>query len=286
MESLIESSELLSNSVNLRARARRDGYLFFSGVLPAEPILALRRAMLRVTAEHNLLAEGVDADAAIAREGAFLSEYDRTPEFVSYYQDVQRQRELHAVPHEPKLLGLVEQVIGESAWTHPRHIFHPVFPGHLEHTTPPHQDFDPVRGAEDTWSVWLPLGDCNEVVGGVALAPGSHLTGLRSHTKGETTDADITWATGPMAVGDVLMFHSLMLHKGYDNTTTDRIRMAASFRYQAISQPVDGAAFNVHLGFQQWDDVYAGWPEKEKDPLAYYWRSLELDVQPAYHSGD
>ena len=160
-------------------------------------------------------------------------------------------------------------------WVHPRHICHTVFPGRLEHTTP-HQDHYPVRGAVDTWTTWVPFGDCDTQLGGVAVAAGSHTRGMlpadeKTDSVAIDAGADEDWRWSPMAAGDVLMFH---------NTTADRIRLAGSFRYQRVSEPVDAAALNPHLRVLEWADVYAGWPAS--DPLRYYWRSLPLEIQPLW----
>jgi hypothetical protein len=39
-------------------------------------------------------------------------------------------------------------------------------------------------------------------------------------------------------------FHSLTIHQGVDNTSSDRIRLAGSFRYQRVSEPADAGALN------------------------------------------
>ena len=69
-----------------------------------------------------------------------------------------------------------------------------------------------------------------------------------------------------MAAGDVLLFHSLTIHQGVDNTSGDRIRLAGSFRYQRVSEPADAGALTVHLGVLSWEEVYADWAPD--DPVA------------------
>ena len=111
-----------------------------------------------------------------------------------------------------------------------------LFPEDLKYTTPPHQDFQPVRGAPDTWTAWVPYGDCDETLGGLAVVERSNGDGwLPVGADHETVavDAGAPWVWSPMAAGDVLLFHSLTIHQGVDNTSSDRIRLAGSFRYQA-----------------------------------------------------
>ena len=281
----VDCTALLGDDARLQAAARERGYLFFRGLLPVAEVLAVRRAVLQVTAAHGALAGDAALEAGVARHGVHLTEYDRTPEFTAYYSDLQRLRVFHALPHHPRLLAVLEQLLGEAVWVHPRHICHAIFPADLEYTTPPHQDFHPVRGTPDTWTAWVPYGACDAPLGGLAVVERSHLRGmLPVGTDNETVDAGASapWVWSPMAAGDVLLFHSLTIHQGVDNTSGDRIRLAGSFRYQRVSEPVDATALTVHLGVLTWEEAYAGWPED--DLLRYYWRPLPLQVQPAWYT--
>ena len=281
----VDCSPLLGDGARLRAAAAERGYLYFRGLLPASEVQAVRRAVLQVTAAHGALDATAPLEAGVARPGVHLTEYDRTPEFAAYYRDLQRLRVFHALPHHPRLMGALEQLLGEAVWVHPRHIVHAIFPEDLKFTTPPHQDFQPVRGAPDTWTAWVPYGDCDEALGGLAVVERSHDRGwLPVGTDKETVavGAGASWAWSPMAAGDVLLFHSLTIHQGVDNTSGDRIRLAGSFRYQRVSEPADAGALNVHLGVLDWEQVYADWAPD--DPLRYYWRPLPLQIQPAWHT--
>ena len=279
----VDCSPLLGDRERLQAAARERGYLFFRGLLPAADVAAVRHAVLQVTAAHGALAEDAAREDAVARTGVHLTEYDRTPEFVSYYRDLQRLRVFHALPHHPRLMDALEQLLGEAVWVHPRHIVHAIFPADLQYTTPPHQDFQPVRGAPDTWTAWVPYGDCDAPLGGLAVAEGSNARGwlpVGADNETVTVDAEEGWVWSPMQAGDVLLFHSLTIHQGVDNTSGDRIRLAGSFRYQRVSDPVDAAALTVHLGVLDWEQVYADWAPD--DPLRYYWRPLPLQIQPSW----
>ena len=71
-----------------------------------------------------------------------------------------------------------------------------------------------------------------------------------------------------------------------DNTSADRIRLAGSFRYQPIGQPVDEGALMPQHHYAEREVLYANWAYADwpyDDPLKYYSRSLSLDVQPAWH---
>lgn len=148
---------------------------------------------MRSCARHGWLAPGSDPDAGLAREGVFEGETVATEEYIAYYNDAQSLRHLHALPHAPALIAALETLFGEPPFVHPRHIAHVLFPldaemlrqrdsGELEGkadqlTTCPHQDFWPVRGSTETWTAWVPLGNCDQDLGGIEIAAGSHRLG-------------------------------------------------------------------------------------------------------------
>ena len=276
-----ECSPLLADTDGLRHAAAARGYLYVRGLCSAGDILGLRREVLRVTARHGLLRKDKDILGGYVCPGANLSENDYTPEFISYYRDLLRIRNFHALPHRPAILQLLSRLIGEPILIHPRQLYHTIFPGREDHTTAPHQDFYPVRGTPDTWTVWIPLGDCGpELGGGLAFVPGSNrgqLRQVRQHGSEIEVDPDSDWAWAPVMCGDVLLFHGLTIHQGRDNQTTDRMRIAVSFRIQAISEPVDEHSLKPHMRWIDWEGIYADW-EKD-DPLRYYWKSFELKIE-------
>jgi hypothetical protein len=90
-------------------------------------------------------------------------------------------------------------------------------------------------------------------VGGLALAVGSHRQGLRAHCeqqgvlsyqmKGRTQRGvaleaiSEPWCTTDYRPGDLLVFHSLMLHRALPNVS-DRIRLSLDARCQPATTPV------------------------------------------------
>ena len=280
----VDCSDFLGNRDQLLSHVAENGYLFFRGLLPSDAVLQLRREVLQVAARHELLGDVTDTEDAICREGVFVSENDATPAYRRFYNDILRLRTFHAFPHYTRVVSALEILLAEPVFAHPRHICHVIFPGSNSATTPPHQDFHPVRGTRDTWTVWTPLGDCDADLGGLAIARGSHRRGFlddESVRSGQLFSADTEWSWNPFSCGDVLMFHSLTIHRGRDNMTADRIRLATSARYQPASQPVDADALEPHMHWAEWDELYADWDQD--DSLKYYWRSVDLDVLPAFH---
>ena len=251
----IDCTDLINDRDRLLEHSHQNGYLFFPGMLPTEPVFELRQQVLHVAEQHELLEPNAPLDAGIRRRGVFICEQDGSETFRRFYIDVQKLRLFHALPHHENIVDVLEVLFGDPVLIHPRHICHAIFPGEHQYTTPPHQDFHPVRGAQDTWTVWTPLGDCDAELGGLAIARGSNRRGFLKDDGVRSWDliGDSTeWVSNPFKCGDVLMFHSLTIHRGRDNVTEDRIRLATSARYQSVNEPVDEDALTVHLGCAKW----------------------------------
>jgi hypothetical protein len=130
--------------------------------------------------------------------------------------------------------------------------------------TPAHQDNYFFR-TPNYYTTWIPLVDIDESVGGLAIAEGSHRNGYYQHwyrgpeylgvpenrqeaeswsasggspATGEIRAEDLamTWLNADYLVGDLLIFHPLMLHRGLENKS-DRIRISADVRYQRKGTP-------------------------------------------------
>src|SRR5947207_1406541 len=99
MQSFLDSTPVRRDAAVLRERAAEDGYLFFRGLLPPEPVLSLRRQILEVCARHGFLREGPPLDEAVAAPGVRCREGD--PEYAAAYDEIQRMEAFHALAHRP-----------------------------------------------------------------------------------------------------------------------------------------------------------------------------------------
>ena len=260
--------------------ARQDGYLYLPGLLPAEAVLEVREQVAAVAARHGLLRPGAPAGDAVAEPRAFMHESGTTPAYQAYYNDLLRLRAMHALALHPALIGALRTVLGEPVLAHPRNIVRTVFPNRPSITTAPHQDHRPIKGSPEVWTAWIPLGDCPDHLGGLAVAPGSHRRGLVEVPDGTIyfeTAGDVEWRFSPMRCGDVLLFHSLTVHQARDNRSRGRLRLSCDFRYQGRSKPVHEHSLLPHMRWIGWEEVYADWADD--DPLRYYWRAYRLDVR-------
>jgi phytanoyl-CoA hydroxylase len=109
-----------------------------------------------------------------------------------------------------------------------------------------HQDYFYVRGNTEIITAWIPLQTVIPANGCLLVAPGSHALGVIEHTdrigKRHCPPEDIldalTVVQAEMTRGDVLFFHSLLLHSGQLNRS-EATRYSLQFRYSPAELPTD-----------------------------------------------
>ena len=273
----VDTTLLLNDPEALRQRARQDGCLFFEGLLPQSDVLDVRRQVLDVCARHGWLAQDNDLmEGIVHAERTVIESSD--PRWKSFYCDVLKLRAFHALALHRAIIDALSVLFGEAVLPHSRNICRAMFPQTQTqmHSTPPHQDYFYIGGSDETWTAWIPLGDCPTELGSLAVARGMHEAqgaGGRAVDVGEETG----WFGGDFQCGDVLFVHSLAVHQGRDNETKDRLRLSVDYRYQPQSHPVRADSLLPHMGWQNWEEIYADWDAG--DPLRYYWQAWDLNVQ-------
>jgi len=165
----------------LRDAMNETGYLFFRGLLPAEDVLAVRHEVLQLCSEAGWLDPSRDIDDGIAASGQQPLK-EGMPEYIPVYRKVLKLPQFHDFPTHPQLMNIARQLIDGEVLVHPRRIGRITFPHFESAATPPHQDHFYIRGAVETYSCWIPLGDCPMELGGLAVEPGSHQQGFLEHT--------------------------------------------------------------------------------------------------------
>ena len=281
MQTYRDATPLLGTPGAIRRQADEDGYLFFAGLIPQEPLLRVRREIAEICARHGFLAEGTKPEDAIARPGVAFRE--GSPEYMAAYDEIQHLESFHTLAHQPPLLAALRELFGEDVLVHPRNIARVMFPQNNLFTTPAHQDFVHIQGTEDTWTSWFPLGDCPRELGGLEVLPGSHHFGVlptrSAYGAGglgvDTDSLGLEWTGGDFRAGDVLFFQSLCVHRGIDNQTPDRVRFSVDYRYQGVSQPVTESSLLPHFNRTPWDEIYRGWKSEQ---FQYYWKRYDLSL--------
>ncbi len=285
MQPFLDSTAVLEDGNELQKRMERDGYLFVRALLPADILESLRLKVLEIGSEVGWVRADTPLGEAVADLNSFCVEPE--PQYMHVYNRMYCLREFHAIQHHPNLVGLFERMLCEVVMPHPRIIGRIIFPQREAYTTPPHQDFIPIQGAEETYTAWFPLGTAPPDLGGLQIASGSHRSGVYEIRPAlgagglEVVDPlEDTWVSNPFEQGDVLIFHSMTVHKGLPNVS-ESLRLSIDARYQKVADPIVSGSLEPHSQPSTWEEIYAGWPPSE---LKYYWRQRELKVVEYDHS--
>ena len=119
-------------------------------------------------------------------------------------------------------------------------------------------------------------------MGGYSLAPGTHKSGYYEFEPAlgigqmEIVDLPERWVHGPTRMGDVVIHHTMLVHRGVPNRSRS-IRLSVDCRYQRLSDPVVDRALIPSLQQSDWETLYQGW---EDDAYKYYWKDFDLEIVP------
>lgn len=287
MKPLVDSTPLLGDTGRLRSQAAADGYLLVRGLLPATLIEELADEISTVLVDAGWIEPGTPLASARADLARFCVEPQ--PPFMEVFYRLLSLRSLHALKHHENLVGLFGALFGEEVFCPPHFVMRMAFPYRDDYATPAHQDYTHFEGSRNNWAAWIPFVDIDETRGGLAIASGSHRGGVLDMRPAlgagqMVIDADLgtcDWRWSPMRIGDVLIHNCQTIHKGCANTS-GTIRVSMDCRYQPLSEPVGEKYLGVSHQMKTWDELYAEWDED--DPMRYYWRDLDLAVEPfTYH---
>ncbi len=249
-------SDPQSDAAKLRATMDTYGYLFFRGLVPTDEVLSVRHDVLETLRSAGWLDPSHDLMEGIARPG-MAPKTEGQPEYTAVYRQVLRLPRFHNFPSHPSLMSIARRLIDGEILVHPRRIGRITFPGSQALTTPAHQDHFYIRGTVETYSCWVPLGDCPIELGGLAIGSGTHHQGFIEHSvshpgaiggRGVPVDeAQAEWHTTDFQMGDALFFHSYTIHKALPNLSPERLRLSTDNRYQHSEDEIDPAALRPHF---------------------------------------
>lgn len=281
MRDMIDSAPLAKDGPALAGFMERDGYLLMRGLVPRAAVADVQCQVGEIAREAGWLRPEAPVSEALADAAGFC--VDPEPSYLHTLRRINRLEAYHALKHHPALMGFMERLLGGAAFPHPRVLMRNIFPAREEYTTKAHQDFPNVQGTEEVYTAWIPLIDCPLPVGPLQCAVGSHRSGVFDFDIGagaggiEITDTlEGSWAGADMAAGDVLVFHSMTVHKGVPNRS-ERLRMSMDVRYQRVDSPFNPDNANADGQPLEWEDIYTGW---RSDALKYYWKQLKLTLAP------
>jgi ectoine hydroxylase-related dioxygenase (phytanoyl-CoA dioxygenase family) len=247
---------------DLRALMAEHGYLFFRALVPGDEVLKVRRAALQLCDEEGWL----DPDAELM-EGRVRPGMKPTGEgqadYMKMYRKLLKTPLFHAFPDLPILRDVAAKLLDideNEVLTHPRRIGRVTFPHNVGATTPAHQDHFYIRGAVDTFSCWIPLGDCPMQLGNLAVWNGSHQQGFIEHTETipgavggrgvPINESQADWHSSDFELGDVLFFHAFTIHKALPNLTENLLRVSTDNRYQSAQDKIEPDALLPHFNLQ------------------------------------
>ena len=162
----------------------------------------------------------------------------------------------------PRLLDLVEEMIGPEIFSNPVQHIRMKLPQHvvpdgctsgLITAVPWHQDNGvvmPEADAATILTVWLPLVDATVENGCLAVVPRSHTSELQPHCPtphglqipAEFVD-QVHAQPVPMRAGSVLLMTQRTVHSSLENITDNQVRISMDLRYQPIGQATGRPAF-------------------------------------------
>lgn len=235
------------------------GYVILKQFFPPNLVLGMEQAVDRIV---DMLAEPLpERHEDEAFETRFIKIYENTPENAP----VQFTSELHRdafydLMFYPPLVDLAETILGDEIRLAPGYFIRPkAFPDdrfrslwhqdaaylYLGNQGYPWEAFDQIR----TMNVWTPLVSVNRKNGCMQFLPGTHTNGMALHKSNPPhhyLEIDpvllepILQKIQPVEImlnpGDVVLFNTLMFHRGQDNYS-GRVRWSIDFRYQDARQP-------------------------------------------------
>lgn len=229
---------------SLKSSFDKDGYVYIPGFLSPEEMQVLNKNVQRFIAEkipamstsHYFYED--KNDVTTLKQMQDLEKYD--PYFKAMAVDSKFEEVAKALLEENVVCKTVEY------FNKPPKIGKP---------TPPHQDgyyfmLDPQQAV----TMWLALEKADEENGCVKYVKGSHLKGMRTHGRTATlgfSQQIVDFGTAedikneivfPANPGDLLVHHSLTIHRAGANTTVDRTRKAMGLIYWGESAKEDKEA--------------------------------------------
>jgi hypothetical protein len=222
-----------------RAQAHRDGYLYVPGLFAPEGLARLRAVIDAALTSRGWIAPSDHPLSGATDPAMKFGRWDDTRWF-GFLGEVLASDAYRSLAASPALVEILQDIFGAAPELHVGDVCRLVSPGDPVLTTPPHQDAAYLKDAERVWTAWMALLPCPRELGPLAVWAGSNHGGLREHAPvvagggvvGTTVPDDVVWATGDLALGDVVLFSAMTVHRALDNVTADRLRVSVDYRYR------------------------------------------------------
>jgi len=254
------------NSTELLDTFDEQGYVILRGFLERSVYEQVKADVVLITDEH------IDA---IFKTGEITDRFESEPwetrlaqvyahcsiEPPKVFRTELHKKGLYPLFCHPRLLDIVEQLLGLEVRLYPNYSIRPKFPDHEAMRIFWHQDAgytDEMKPTGDVAqarmvNVWTPLVPANTENGCMQFIPKTHKLGLVSHSRknkyyleldekvlNPLLDQAIDIELNP---GDIVIFSNLLFHQGLPNRSQG-IRWNADWRYQDATQ----STFRDHSG--------------------------------------
>lgn len=238
----------MKDDKTIKAEFQRDGYVFIPGFLTPQEVEKISKNFNRVIEdvvpampENKVFYEDKD-NASTLKQVMDIHNYD------AFFKDVLENSKFKDLAE----MLLEDKVIG-------RNLEYFNKPPKIGKPTPPHQDgyyfmLNPSVAA----TMWMALEPADEENGCVKYVKGSHLKGMRTHGRTKTLgfsqgivdfgteDDQRNEVVFPAKPGDLLVHHSLTIHRANGNTSNSRTRKALGLIYFGESAREDVEAKKVY----------------------------------------
>lgn len=225
----------------LKASFDRDGYVYIPGFLSAEEVAALNNNVQRFIEEKITSMSG----------NHFFYEDKNDPSTLKQMQDMEKyDAYFKTMAVDSKYEQVAKAMLQEDVVCKTVEYFNK--PPRIGKATPPHQDgYYFMLKPQQAVTMWLALETVTEETGCVKYVRGSHKNAMRVHGRTATlgfsqgivdfgTEEDMRDEVAfPAKPGDLLVHHSLTIHRAGANTTTDRTRKAMGLIFFGLSAKED-----------------------------------------------
>ncbi len=244
----INDLEDRSKAQKLREDFVKDGYIFFPGFLSADEIKLVQQKISEFIKtkvadmdDKEVYYEDI-SDISTLKQLQHLFKYD------PFFFDMifgSRFEKLASILLDDSVEGKNIQYFNK--------------PAIIGKPTPPHQDgYYFMLEPNEAVTMWMALEPVDEENGCVRYIKSSHLEGMRPHRKTTTLgfsqgiadygkfESEVDEVFYPTQAGDLLVHHSLTIHRADGNTSENRTRKAMGFIYYAHKAKEDKAAHTAY----------------------------------------
>lgn len=230
------------------------GYTIRKGFLEPETVAGAREAIAALVEgwAASVGQAGAFADAPL--EMRLIRLHEATGKAPALFRPELHLPGLFPVFFHPRLLDLVETMLGPEIRLYPNYSARPKLPEHAPTEVLWHQDggYTASGGADAAAvgtlrmvNVWTPLVPARIETGCMEFIPGTHRLGpvpheTRTHYLEIAPDRLAPVADQAVAIeldpGDIVLFHNLLFHRGLPNRSKI-VRWSLDWRYQDATQP-------------------------------------------------